>query len=213
MNSNNPDSTDRRKEEALKALMSQDGQSDGGDPQGVSAAEDPFARLEQAAQPEPDIELIDDDEPAQDDAQGFLKQMAQESNEVSPELSMLRSMVTSGAGGGISISDDPLVTPQFDSAAGQAFAAPQPSRRAAMLQANARKANKHAFKQFMIPLLIVVGGLLILLSVITMVMLATGEEGSAVQDYGKFFIVAALPVGAILIMGAWLFFLDTRKSR
>jgi hypothetical protein len=71
----------------------------------------------------------------------------------------------------------------------------------------------------MIPLLLVVGGLLILLSVITVVILSgdggddsLASEGSYMREYGKFFIMASLPIGAICILGAWMFYLDIKKA-
>jgi len=210
MNTNNPDSAEQRKAAALEALAAQEDQGPA-DP----AQDDPFGRLQQAADAEGELEpeLISDDEPENEGAQDFLKQMAKESKEISPELSQLRSLV----GGGAPVADDPLVTP---APAGQPAPFVAPSKRAALLQANARRMHKHSFKQFMIPLLIVVGGLLILLSVVTMILLAgdggdtdsMAADGTYLRAYGKYFIIASLPIGAILIMGAWLFFLETRKA-
>lgn len=204
MNTNNPDNAEHRKAEALEALASQEN----GAPTETNkppASEDPFSKLAAAANAEP--ELISDDQPEGDEAKGFLDQMAEESAQVSPELSRLRSFV----GGEVSVTDDPLVVPQVESPRPNSAS---PSRRSAMLQANARKMHKTAFKQTMIPLLLVVGGLLILMSVVTIIMLSgySGDDFGYLQKYGKLFIIVSLPIGAILIMGAWIFFLDVRKS-
>lgn len=209
MNSDNPDFAEQRKAAALEALAAQESQ-DQTPPAATEPADDPFSRLQAAADAEPEPELIVDDEPDEDGAQDFLKQMAHESTAVSPELNQLRSLV----GGGVSVADDPLVTPTDGIPTAQAAPAVAPSKRAAMLKINAARMQKHSFKQTMIPLLIVVGGLLILMSLITMLMLSgdNGDDFGYLQQYGKLFIVVSLPVGAILIMGAWIFFLDVRKS-
>ena len=169
MNTDNADSAERRKADALDALAARETQASGG-------PADPFSQLEEAANAEP--ELIPDDEPDGEGAQDFLKEMATESNQVSPELSRLRAMV----GGEVAVADNLVqgVDPNL------AAAAPAPSfttqsRRSATLQANARKMQKTAFKQFMIPLLLVVGGLLILMSVVTMVMLGAGGNDAPLR--------------------------------
>ena len=217
MNTSNPDSAEQRKAAALEALAAQQNQ-----PPEDAANDDPFGRLQAAADAEPELisddepERVRDDEPEGDGARDFLEQMAQQEKEISPELSQLRSLV----GGGVSVADDPLVTPAPDLAGTQATPFVAPAKRAALLQANARRMHKNSFKQFMIPLLIIVGGLLILMSVVTMIMLAgdggdmdaMAADGTYLRAYGKYFIIASLPIGAILIMGAWLFFLDTRKA-
>ena len=230
----NTDNTENIKADALNALAAQAAQA-GGDqeaspspqadesdadtgqeptvpapPEAQTGEPDPFGRLAAAAEaPAP---AGPDEPPENHNAQDFLNQMAQQSEVVSPELSQLRT-ITGGcdavapANGAMPAE---FVTP--------ATPAIRPSQRSARLRANTRRMQGHAFKQTMIPLLLVVGGLLILLCVITGVMLF--QEGfnpeygapSGLQTYGKYFIVAALPIGAILIMGAWLFYMDTKKS-
>jgi len=72
----------------------------------------------------------------------------------------------------------------------------------------------------MIPLLVVVGVILLILSVVTLVVLIggrSGDEGYAaaptgLQAYGRYFVVVALPLGAILLMGAWLFYVEVKKA-
>jgi hypothetical protein len=94
-------------------------------------------------------------------------------------------------------------------------------QRATRLQANVRRSHSQAYKRMMIPLLITVGLILIGISALTLVLLLGGPgddpdsiaaEGSGLAQYGKFFILAALPLGAILLMGAWLFYLDVKRA-
>ena len=214
----NTDNANKRKVDALGALeaLAAKERSEAAKPAESPGEPDPFSRLAAQAAAEP--ELIPDDEPQVEGAQDFMRIMAQQSEAVSPELSKLRAMTGgcadvaafdgsegSAAGGG------------FVTARAPAFSVPL---RSAKLRANTRVMHGHAFRQTMIPLLLVVGGVLILLSIITMLLLAGNSaddnaiaaEGSATRMYGKFFIMAALPIGAILIMGAWMFFLDTRRS-
>jgi hypothetical protein len=220
----NTDNTDKHKVgtlDALAALAAKEkseaansaASSGGLEPPGGA---DPFSRLAAAASAEP--ELIPDEEPEAPGAQDFMRTMAQESEVVSPELNSLRAMT--GGVDGVAAYDGSEGSPGnggFVGTRAPTFSAPQ---RSAKLRANTRVMHRHAFKQTMIPLLLVVGGVLILLSIITMLMLAgdslddnaIAAEGSYMRTYGKFFIIASLPIGAILIMGAWMFFLDTRKS-
>jgi len=97
----------------------------------------------------------------------------------------------------------------------------RPQERAMRLQAGTRRVHSQAYKQTMIPLLLVVGLMLIGFSVLTMIMLVGGREDDPdsiagemtyMQAYGKYFILASLPLGAILLMGAWLFFIDVKRS-
>jgi len=95
----------------------------------------------------------------------------------------------------------------------------QPTR-ASRLQANVRRVHSEAYKRTMIPLLLAVGVLLIALSLVTLLALIRGPqgpdsfvaEGTYLHDYGKYFILMALPLGAVLLMGAWLFYIDVRRS-
>ena len=218
----NTDDTDKRKLDALAALAAKE-KSEAAEPAaspaglGPPSGDDPFSRLAAQAASEPEL-IPDDEEPEAEGAQDFMREMAQESEAVSPELSKLRAMT----GGGASVAaydgpEDSQETGGFVASQQPAFSAPQ---RSAKLRANTRVMHGHAFRQTMIPLLLVVGGVLILLSIITMLILAgdsadenaIGAEGTYMRTYGKFFIIASLLIGAILIMGAWMFFLDTRKS-
>ncbi|MCD6304534.1 MAG: hypothetical protein J7M21_06190 [Planctomycetes bacterium] len=107
---------------------------------------------------------------------------------------------------------------QVASASAEVLPAIQP-RRAARLQANIRRSHAQAYKRAMIPVLLVVGVLLLAFGAFTLVMLI-GQNGQSdeivgrtyLQVYGKYFILAALPLGAILILGAWLFYLDVKRT-
>ena len=225
----NTDNTENIKADALDALAAQAGgqkappapQADESDadtgqeptvsapPEAQTGEQDPFSQLAAAAEaPAP---ATHDEPPENHDAQDFLNQMAQESETVSPELSQLRAMT----GGCAEVAAGDGATPAaFVTPAAPAI---RPSQRSAKLQANTRRMHGQAFKQTMIPLLLVVGGLLIFFCVITGFMLfsdgfdANPGGTTGLQTYGKYFIVAALPIGAILIMGAWLFYMDTKK--
>ena len=216
----NIDDTDKRKTDALEALeaLAARERSEAKESAVSQAGQDPFSRLEAQAAAEPEPELIPDDEPQAQGAQDFMRMMAQVSEAVNPELSNLRAM-TGGCANVEAANGSDGSPPKggFVVTYAPVFSAP---RRSAKLRANTRRMHGHAFKQTMIPLLLVVGGVLILLSMITMIILAgdssdidaMAAEGSPMRTYGKFFIIASLPIGAILIMGAWMFFLDTRKS-
>jgi len=231
----NTDNTQNGKADALEALAAQangdqtespdpqagESDADGGldptapaPPETAADEQDPFNRLATAA--EAPAEPANEEPPENPDAQGFLQQMAQESKTVSPELSKLKALA--GGGAEVAVVDGSEGSPQAEGFVATDAPVMRPPRRAAKLQANTRRMHGQSFKQTMIPLLLVVGGLLILFSIVTFVMLVSDGYDSnpmamgGLQMYGKYFIVAALPIGAILIMGAWLFYLDTRKS-
>jgi len=82
--------------------------------------------------------------------------------------------------------------------------------RAASLVGQSRRVYAHQFKKTMIPLLLTVGGLLFLFSLITLAMIAPriGDDtmsSTRLVRYGGYLILAALPLGAILVLGAWMF--------
>ena len=39
-----------------------------------------------------------------------------------------------------------------------------------------------------------------------------GAGSTYMQKYGRFFIIVSLPIGAILLLGAWLFYVDVKKT-
>lgn len=108
--------------------------------------------------------------------------------------------------------------PNEFAAAGPAFPRPVRSAKAVMAM---RKANSSHYKQSMVPVLAVVGCLLLAFSLFTIGALATaGEdpnalaaEGTYFNDYGMLFVVVSLPMGAILLLGSWLFHAESKKRR
>jgi len=122
---------------------------------------------------------------------------------------------------GAPASDDAFGSLADIAAAGDAVRPTIQPQRATRLQANMRRAHGEAYKRMMIPVLIVVGGMLIALSVLTLLgLLSDGQdpdsfaaEGTYLRVYGKYLILAALPLGAILLMGAWLFYIDVKRTQ
>ncbi len=183
--------------DALEALAS--GQQDAGG--------------ETSAQSSSGLMLLGEQETDEDTqaASDFMQAMAGESGEDSPELNDLASAAQrdSGALDDIAAASGDTSTPAFQ------------AQRASRLSANSRRAHAHAYKRTMIPLLLVVGFMLIAFSVLTLMMLMGGGaddpdslagEMTYLQAYGKYFVLAALPLGAILLVGAWLFMIEIRKS-
>ena len=96
----------------------------------------------------------------------------------------------------------------------------RPQQRSTRLSANARRIHGQAYKRTMIPVLMVVGLMLIGFAALTMAILISGDTndpeslasaGTYMQRFGKYFILASLPMGAILLMGAWLFYVDVKR--
>ena len=91
--------------------------------------------------------------------------------------------------------------------------------RASRLHANVRRVHSRAYKRTMIPLLLVVGLMLVVFSLVTLLALlgdhedpdSFAAEGTYLYAYGKYFILVALPLGAILLLGAWLFYIDIKR--
>ena len=129
--------------------------------------------------------------------------------------------LAAAAGANQAPTNDADMGPLADIAAASSAVGPtiQPQR-AARLQANVRRVHSHAYKRMMIPVLLVVGAMLIGLSAVTLIgLLGDGQdpdslaaEGTYLRVYGKYMILASLPLGAILLMGAWLFYIDVKRS-
>ena len=102
------------------------------------------------------------------------------------------------------------------------FAAPAAGRagRYARLHAATHRAHAHQYKRTMVPVLIIVGAMLLVCAIFTILVLAgdssdpssMAAEGTYFREYGHLFVVVALPMGAILLLGAWLFHVEARKS-
>lgn len=90
------------------------------------------------------------------------------------------------------------------------------------VQAQARKPAAHAashnLKKVMIPLLIVVGGLLLLMGGAVAFLDATGtlkdasETGPLGGPVGRVLVYSAFPLGVILLVGAWLFHREVKQQ-
>lgn len=91
-------------------------------------------------------------------------------------------------------------------------------RRAASVHKQAHRAHAQQYKQFMIPVLIVTGALLFILA--TIVALTMGGSYSPGDDpwyqdpsTKKVLVLLAYPLGAILGLGAWLFYVDVQRHK
>jgi|GEM_PF-6202118 len=123
--------------------------------------------------------------------------------------------------GTFAFADDPDAGEAEDAmaslAAGPPSAAPNRKARTAAYNRNQQQANAHNFKKTMIPPLLLVGGLLILFSLITTIMLikagvaAEGTTPTRLQAFGPWLIGFSLPMGALLLVGAYLFHADVKR--
>ena len=101
------------------------------------------------------------------------------------------------------------------SAAPAAPADPQArAARAAALAAQAQRQHAQQFKKTMIPMLIAVGGLLLLFSLIVLGYLAKGDldPNGNMRKFGPLMVLVSLPFGAIMILGSWLLHKDVATS-
>ena len=75
--------------------------------------------------------------------------------------------------------------------------------------ANQARAHAHAYKKFMLPLLLIVGALMLVVGIVAGYMGASASQ----KDGQKLFLIAAVsfPIAAVLLFGAWLFYRDVRK--
>ncbi len=166
---------------ALEALASGRPLASGND----AAPAGPMEHVAVATPPQQALGSLAAGEPAPDDALG--------------ELAGLRS--GNGAGNGL------------PAAASQAATFPRPVRRAARTAVAMRRVQSHHYKKFMVPILAVVGCLLLGFSLFTIFALATAGDdptataakGTYFHQYGLLFVLVSLPMGAILLLGSWLF--------
>jgi len=119
-------------------------------------------------------------------------------------------------------------TPAFSGAAAPPSA--QDKRvRAVRMQAQSRRVYAYQFKRTMIPLLMVVGVLLLIVGLISAAYLPSGgpdagqkdiEAGATeaptrnpvAQRYRPWLVLSAFVVGTILLVGAWMFYADVKRS-
>jgi hypothetical protein len=76
------------------------------------------------------------------------------------------------------------------------------------------------FRIVMIPALVTVGLMLVASCFVTLIMLIVGNSANSIgagrlyiHQFGKYIVIAGLPLGAILLMGAWLFFTELQKLK
>jgi hypothetical protein len=104
-------------------------------------------------------------------------------------------------------------------------ASPAPSmaqrRNQMAFQARQQKlAQMHGFKRVMTPMLLVVGGMLILLGIIGLYLVLSYKPNphAIVEDEGygtgfKMVVLASLLLGAVLLLGAWMFHRETSAKQ
>lgn len=105
------------------------------------------------------------------------------------------------------------------------YTPPQPAGFAALFQTRgiSKATARHRarlFRIIMIPALLAVGLTLVICCFVTLAMLifgssanAVGEHRPYIQQFGRYIIIAGLPLAAFLLMGAWLFFLELQKLK
>jgi len=91
--------------------------------------------------------------------------------------------------------------------------------RASTLQKQRARVHAEQFKRMMVPILLVTGILLLLLGGIVTVMMRQVDAdmytgAGLLQDPGfkKIMVITAFPLGAILLIGAWLFRADLKRA-
>jgi len=82
-------------------------------------------------------------------------------------------------------------------------------KRTAALHHQTRRVHAKQFKQAMIPLLLVVGLMLFVLGAVTGYMVV---NGTITKPVAKWAAIGAFPVGAVLLLSAWLFRLDLKAA-
>jgi hypothetical protein len=108
---------------------------------------------------------------------------------------------------------DAIDAPVIPGASG--FADPSARRqRAAAMERRTRQVHMHQLKVFMIPLLLTVGGLLMLSGIFILATGSGARSGTAfVRSFSQWYPLAALPLGAILLAGAWWFRREIQDSQ
>ena len=114
------------------------------------------------------------------------------------------------------------IAPGFDPAGAVAPSPEQKRARAVQFDARTRHAHAYQFKKTMIPLLLVVAAVLLIMGTVAVFLPGApganqagsdaASSGSTVQAYRPWLILSAFVVGPILLLGAWMFYLDTRRS-
>jgi hypothetical protein len=116
--------------------------------------------------------------------------------------------------------------PMDDAPAAEAFAIHDSGamRRAhaAQYQQQASRANTHTYKRTMVPLLLVVGLLLLIMggaafaflpsSEMAEVIRRTNPDALSISPVMRYMAILSFPLGAILMLGAWMFHQEIRRS-
>ena len=88
-----------------------------------------------------------------------------------------------------------------------------------MVQKSMAHAHALSLKKTLIPLLLTVGVLLLVLSAATIAMLLSSStsteplESSMLRKYGPTLILISCPLAAVLLGGAWLFYVEIRRTK
>lgn len=84
--------------------------------------------------------------------------------------------------------------------------------RAEGINRQARNVHSHQYKRMMIPLLIVVGALLLVMGILILLIISMRNKAINTNDffatYGWMFVCLSIPMGLILLFGAWMFWKD-----
>ena len=113
----------------------------------------------------------------------------------------------------------PAVIPATAPAAGSAAVSGARKARASTLQRQRSRVHAEQFKRMMVPILVVTGVLLLILGGIVTFMMRQGDADlpagtGMLNDPGfkRIMVIAAFPLGAILLIGAWLFRADLKRG-
>lgn len=133
---------------------------------------------------------------------------------------------TSQAGGSFLDDVSAVRTPTYNTASPAArYAPPRPTGFAALfttagLTKAAARRRSRLFRIVMIPALVAVGLTLVVICFVTLAMLLVGNTADSIgagrlliHQFGKYIIIIGLPLGAFLLMGAWLFFMELQKLK
>jgi hypothetical protein len=131
-----------------------------------------------------------------------------------------------GAAGGLFLDEVASSrAPTYAASSAPRYAPPRPTGFAALFTTSgltkaAARRRSRLFRIVMIPALIVVGLTLVASCFVTLIMLLVGNTANSIgagrlyiHQFGKYIVIAGLPLGAILLMGAWLFFMELQKLK
>ena len=155
---------------------------------------------------------IDCDQPVQADPTGQIPPEA-----AAVELSDLAETASAGA----RVDAFAAAGPPVGDAASRQVALQARQKRAASLVGQSQRAHAQQFKSFMIPMLIVTGSLLFVLATIVALLMPDTRETFS-PGYSSWYenpntkkglVLVAYPLGAILYLGAYLFYMDLQRHK